>query len=80
MIDEAVATYVGAATEDFPEEWDLEALWTALSTLYPISLRHQDLEARPAGATGSTATTCSRTSRPTRRRPTRPARRTSARR
>ena len=33
MIDEAVATYVNAATESFPEEWDLDALWTALKTL-----------------------------------------------
>lgn len=52
MIDEAVATYVVAATEGFPEEWDLEALWAALGTLYPISLRHQDLEAEAGGRDG----------------------------
>ena len=52
MIDEAVATYVGAATENFPEEWDLEALWTALRTIYPISLRHQDLEREAGGRDG----------------------------
>jgi preprotein translocase subunit SecA len=52
MIDEAVATYVTAATEGFPEEWDLEALWAALGTLYPISLRHQDLEAQAGGRDG----------------------------
>src|SRR3954454_7745714 len=52
MIDEAVATYVVAATEGFPEEWDLEALWTALGTLYPISLRYQDLEAQAGGRDG----------------------------
>ncbi|RLV49888.1 preprotein translocase subunit SecA [Nocardioides mangrovicus] len=45
MIDEAVASYVNAATENFPEEWDLDALWTALRTMYPISIRWQDLEA-----------------------------------
>jgi preprotein translocase subunit SecA len=49
MIDEAVATYVVAATEGFPEEWDLDALWTALGTLYPISLRYQDLETEAGG-------------------------------
>jgi preprotein translocase subunit SecA len=49
MIDEAVATYVLAATEGFPEEWDLDALWTALGTLYPISLRYQTLEADAGG-------------------------------
>ena len=52
MIDEAVATYVVAATEGFPEEWDLEALWTALGTLFPLSLRHQDLEREAAGRDG----------------------------
>jgi preprotein translocase subunit SecA len=52
MIDEAVETYVLAATEGFPEEWDLPALWTALGTLYPISLRHQDLEEQVGGRDG----------------------------
>ena len=36
MIDEVVETYVIAATEGFPEEWDLDALWTALKTIYPV--------------------------------------------
>ncbi|MCW2753332.1 MAG: secA, partial [Marmoricola sp.] len=52
MIDDAVATYVTAATGGFPEEWDLEALWTALGTFYPISLRYQDLEAEAGGRDG----------------------------
>jgi preprotein translocase subunit SecA len=52
MIKDAVATYVNAATEGFPEEWDLEALWSALGTLYPISLRHQTLEAEAGGRDG----------------------------
>ena len=52
MIDEAVATYVTAATESFPEEWDLPALWTALGTFYPISLRHADLEREAGGRDG----------------------------
>ncbi len=52
MIDEVVATYVTAATEDFPEEWDLEALWTALKTIYPVSLRYQDLEREAGGRDG----------------------------
>ncbi len=52
MIDDAVATYVNAATEGFPEEWDLDALWTALRTMYPISLRHQDLEREAGGRDG----------------------------
>ncbi|MCW2756550.1 MAG: secA, partial [Nocardioidaceae bacterium] len=52
MIDEAVASYVIAATEGFPEEWDLDALWTALKTMYPISLRHATLEAEAGGRDG----------------------------
>ena len=52
MIDDAVTSYVNAATEGFPEEWDLEALWTALRTMYPLSLRHQDLEAEAGGRDG----------------------------
>ncbi len=52
MIDEAVATYVNVATESFPEEWDLEALWTALKTLYPVSLRYQALEQEAGGRDG----------------------------
>ncbi len=52
MIDESVATYVTAATESFPEEWDLEALWTALKTIYPVSLRYQELEREAGGRDG----------------------------
>ncbi|MCW2693314.1 MAG: secA [Mycobacterium sp.] len=39
MIDDVIGGYVaGATAEGFPEEWDLEALWTALRTLYPVGL------------------------------------------
>ena len=52
MIDEFVTTYVIAATDGFPEEWDLEALWAAMKTVYPIGLRHQDLEREAGGRDG----------------------------
>ena len=52
MIDDAVATYVNAATDGFPEEWDLEALWAAIGTFYPIQLRYQDLEEAAGGRDG----------------------------
>jgi preprotein translocase subunit SecA len=52
MIDEVVETYVTAATENFPEEWDLDALWTALKSIYPVSLRYQDLEREAGGRDG----------------------------
>jgi preprotein translocase subunit SecA len=49
MIDQVVGSYVTGATAGFPEEWNLEALWTALKTLYPISLRLSDLEDEVGG-------------------------------
>ena len=39
MIDDVVKSYIeGATSSGYAEEWDLEALWTALKTLYPVSL------------------------------------------
>src|SRR4051812_12031611 len=39
MITDVITSYVeGATSSGYPEEWDLEQLWTALKTLYPISL------------------------------------------
>jgi preprotein translocase subunit SecA len=53
MINDAVAGYVTAETATgFVEEWNLERLWTALRTLYPISL---SLEAYEAGRESLTA-------------------------
>jgi len=52
MIDDVVASYTAAATEGFAEEWDLDELWAALATLYPISLSHEKLEAEAGGREG----------------------------
>ncbi len=38
MIEDVTGAYVDGATEGVPAEWDLEKLWTALKTLYPVSL------------------------------------------
>jgi preprotein translocase subunit SecA len=39
MITDVVTSYVeGATSSGYPEEWELDTLWTALRTLYPISL------------------------------------------
>ena len=44
MIGDVVDAYVAGATGDgYAEDWDLDVLWTALGTLYPISIRWQDL-------------------------------------
>ena len=47
FIDDVVTGYVTGATQEFAEEWDLEALWTALRQIYPVSLDHR--EARGGG-------------------------------
>jgi preprotein translocase subunit SecA len=39
MIDDVVREYVeGATSSGYAEEWDFDQLWTALKTLYPVSL------------------------------------------
>jgi preprotein translocase subunit SecA len=39
MIDDTVEAYVTAATTDpYPEQWDLDQLWTALRTVYPVGI------------------------------------------
>ncbi|GAB92958.1 preprotein translocase subunit SecA [Gordonia rhizosphera] len=44
MIDEVVGAYVdGATAEGYTEDWDLDQLWTALRTLYPISLEPKEV-------------------------------------
>ena len=41
---DTIAEYVTAATaEGFPEDWDLESLWSALKTLYPIEISVNDM-------------------------------------
>jgi preprotein translocase subunit SecA len=54
MIDDVVTGYVTSATEGFPEEWDLEALWAALKTLYPVTLRLEAVEEQAGGRHGLT--------------------------
>jgi preprotein translocase subunit SecA len=53
FIEDTIRGYVGAATnEGFPEEWDLDQLWTALKATYPISFKVGDIEAEVGGRTG----------------------------
>ncbi|MEV7395669.1 preprotein translocase subunit SecA [Aeromicrobium sp. NPDC092404] len=54
MIGEVAGAYVRGATEGFPEEWELEQLWTALGTLYPIGLTVEGVEAEAGGREGLT--------------------------
>jgi preprotein translocase subunit SecA len=44
MLVDVVTAYVeGATAEGYAEDWDLETLWTALKTLYPVGVDHRDL-------------------------------------
>ena len=46
MVDDAVEGYVVAATaEGYPEEWDLDQLWSALRTLYPVGIPLEEVDA-----------------------------------
>ena len=45
FMSETLGAYVDAATaEGFPEDWDLEKLWTALKVIYPVTFTIQQLE------------------------------------
>ncbi len=50
MVSDVTGAYVRAATEGFPEEWDLEQLWTALRTLYPVGLDREQVVTDVGGA------------------------------
>jgi preprotein translocase subunit SecA len=52
MIDDVVEGYVTSATDGFPEEWDLDALWTALKQLYPVSKSLHQIEEEAGGRDG----------------------------
>jgi preprotein translocase subunit SecA len=46
MITDVITAYVNGATEGgYVEDWDHEKLWTALKTLYPVSLSWDELTA-----------------------------------
>ena len=45
FMDDVVTGYVTAATaEGYPEDWDLDQLWTALGQLYPVGVTVAELE------------------------------------
>ena len=44
MLVDVVKAYVdGATAEGYAEDWDLEKLWEALGTLYPVGIDHHNL-------------------------------------
>jgi preprotein translocase subunit SecA len=50
MITDVVTAYVdGATAEGYVEDWDLEQLWTALKTLYPVGIDYKALVGEDGG-------------------------------
>ena len=57
FIDDTVEAYVRAATaEGYPEEWDLDTLWTAFKTLYPIGVTAESVIAQGGGDAANLST------------------------
>ena len=53
FINDVLESYVGSATAGgYVDDWDLEQLWTALKTLYPVSITIEEIE-EAAGGHGS---------------------------
>ena len=45
FVEETLSAYIHAATaEGYAEDWDLEKLWTALQSVYPITITVEELE------------------------------------
>ena len=45
MLDDVVEGYVTFATSDgYPEDWELDQLWTALKTLYPVGIPLEEVD------------------------------------
>jgi preprotein translocase subunit SecA len=56
FLDETIGGAVGNFTaEGYPEDWDLESLWTDLHTLYPVSVSIEAVEDEAEGRSGLSA-------------------------
>ena len=44
MLTDVITAYVNGATEEgYAEDWDLDQLWTALRSLYPVGIKYEDI-------------------------------------
>ena len=56
FLDDVVTGYVTGATADsFAEDWDLDQLWVALQTLYPVGITVEEVLAETGGREGLSA-------------------------
>jgi len=49
FLDDTIEGYVRGATQELPDEWDLDALWTALRQIYPVGVDLDELAAEVGG-------------------------------
>ncbi|WP_432903596.1 preprotein translocase subunit SecA [Micromonospora matsumotoense] len=53
MIDDTIGAYVVGATSDgYAEDWDLDQLWTSLKQLYPVGITVEELEEEVGSRSG----------------------------
>ena len=52
FLDDTVTGYVTGATAEFAEQWDLDALWTALRLIYPVTVDQEQLVEEAGGKEG----------------------------
>ncbi len=52
FMNDVIAGYVATTTEELPEDWDLDALWSALGQLYDLTLDQQAYVERHGGRQG----------------------------
>jgi preprotein translocase subunit SecA len=58
MIDDVITAYIdGATATGFAEDWDTDTLWTALKTLYPVSVTPESIAAEHGSLTRETLLT-----------------------
>jgi preprotein translocase subunit SecA len=56
MLTDTISSYIREATaQGYPETWDLEALWTSLRNIYPVSVTVEELEAAAGSRDALTA-------------------------
>ena len=56
FMNDVIGGYVDAETaEGFPDDWDLDRLWTALKTLYPVSVTPDEVNEAAGGRGALTA-------------------------
>ena len=53
FLDDTIDGYVAAETgEGYPEDWDLDRLWTALGTIYPVGVTQDEMIEASGGGKG----------------------------